>query len=42
MTDNLNEIAIQAMSKVELNENDIVLDIGCNDGTSYFVPTRQI
>ena len=33
MTDNLNEIAIQAMSKVELNENDIVLDIGCNDGT---------
>ena len=33
MTENLKEIAIQAISKVELQDNDIVLDIGCNDGT---------
>ena len=33
MTENLKEIAIQAISKVELQYNDIVLDIGCNDGT---------
>ncbi|MGI0058010.1 MAG: class I SAM-dependent methyltransferase [Nitrosarchaeum sp.] len=33
MTDNLNEIAKQAISKVKLNPNDIVIDIGCNDGT---------
>ena len=33
MTENLKEVVAQATSKVELNENDIVLDIGCNDGT---------
>ena len=33
MTENLKEITIQAISKVELHDNDIVLDIGCNDGT---------
>ena len=33
MTENLKEIAMQAISKVELQDNDIVLDIGCNDGT---------
>ena len=33
MTENLKAIAIQAISKVELQDNDIVLDIGCNDGT---------
>ena len=33
MIENLNEVVTQAMSKVQLNENDIVLDIGCNDGT---------
>ena len=33
MIENLNEVVTHAMSKVQLNENDIVLDIGCNDGT---------
>ena len=33
MTNNLNEIAKQAISKINLNQNDIVIDIGCNDGT---------
>ena len=33
MTDNLKEIVEQAISKVNLQNNDIVLDIGCNDGT---------
>lgn len=33
MTNNLNEIAKQAISKIKLNPNDIVIDIGCNDGT---------
>ena len=33
MTDNLKEIVDQAILKVDVAENDIVLDIGCNDGT---------
>jgi len=33
MTDNLKEIVEQAISKVKLEKNDIVADIGCNDGT---------
>ena len=33
MINNLNEIAQQAISKINLNPNDIVIDIGCNDGT---------
>ena len=33
MTDNLKEIVNQATLKVNLETNDIVLDIGCNDGT---------
>ena len=33
MNDNLSEIVNEAISKVELNKNDLVLDIGCNDGT---------
>ena len=33
MTNNLSEIVKQAISQVELNERDIVIDIGCNDGT---------
>ncbi len=33
MINNLNEIAQQAISKIKLNPNDIVIDIGCNDGT---------
>ena len=33
MTNNLNEITKQAISKIKLNPNDIVIDIGCNDGT---------
>ena len=33
MNDNLSEIVKEAISKVELNKNDLVLDIGCNDGT---------
>ena len=33
MTENLKEITNQAISKVELRDNDIVLDVGCNDGT---------
>ena len=33
MINNLNEIAKQAISKIKLNPNDIVIDIGCNDGT---------
>jgi len=33
MTDNLKEIVEQAISKINLENNDIVLDIGCNDGT---------
>ena len=33
MTDNLKEIVDQAISKINLENNDIVLDIGCNDGT---------
>ena len=33
MTNNLNEIAKQAISKIKINPNDIVIDIGCNDGT---------
>lgn len=33
MINNLNEIAKQAISKVKLNSDDIVIDIGCNDGT---------
>ena len=30
---NLQEIVEQAKSKVKLNSNDMVIDIGCNDGT---------
>ena len=33
MINNLNEITQQAISKIKLNPNDIVIDIGCNDGT---------
>ena len=33
MTDNLKEIVDQATLKINVAENDIVLDIGCNDGT---------
>jgi len=33
MINNLNEIAQQAISKIKLNPNDIIIDIGCNDGT---------
>ena len=33
MSDNLSEIVNQAKSYVTLTKNDIVLDIGCNDGT---------
>ena len=33
MTDNLKEIVDQAISMVDVAQNDIVLDIGCNDGT---------
>ena len=33
MTDNLKEIVEQAILKADVVENDIVLDIGCNDGT---------
>lgn len=33
MNENLSEIVHEAISKVELNRNDLVLDIGCNDGT---------
>lgn len=33
MTDNLNEIVKHAISKIKLNLNDLVVDIGCNDGT---------
>lgn len=33
MTENLKEIVSQAISKTELKNSDIVLDIGCNDGT---------
>ncbi len=33
MPKNLQEIVQEAISKVELNPNDVVLDVGCNDGT---------
>jgi len=33
MTTNLQEIVEQAKSKVKLEQNDMVIDIGCNDGT---------
>lgn len=33
MNDNLKEIVEQAISKIDLKDNDLVLDIGCNDGT---------
>ena len=33
MTKNLKEIVNQSISKISLNKGDIVLDIGCNDGT---------
>lgn len=33
MTDNLREIVQEAMSRVRLENDDIVVDIGCNDGT---------
>lgn len=33
MTKNLNEIVKQAISKVKLESNELVIDIGCNDGT---------
>ena len=33
MTKNLKEIVQEAISKIDLNSDDIVLDIGCNDGT---------
>ena len=33
MPKNLNEIAHQAISKIKLESNDMVVDIGCNDGT---------
>ena len=33
MNENLCEIVQEAISKIKLNENDLVLDIGCNDGT---------
>lgn len=33
MTDNLNEIVQEAIARTVLKENDIVIDVGCNDGT---------
>jgi hypothetical protein len=33
MPKNLKEIVNQAISKINLNSNDLVVDIGCNDGT---------
>ena len=33
MPKNLKEIVTQAISKINLNSNDLVVDIGCNDGT---------
>jgi SAM-dependent methyltransferase len=33
MPKNLNEIVTQAISKIQLDSNDFVMDIGCNDGT---------
>ena len=33
MIDNLSEIVTESISKVELKKDDLVLDIGCNDGT---------
>ena len=33
MPKNLNEIVTQAISKIQLDTNDFVIDIGCNDGT---------
>jgi hypothetical protein len=33
MPKNLSEIVHQAISKIKLNSNDLVVDIGCNDGT---------
>jgi ubiquinone/menaquinone biosynthesis C-methylase UbiE len=33
MTDNLREIVQEAMLRVHLDKDDIVVDIGCNDGT---------
>ncbi len=33
MPKNLNEIVTQAISKIQLDSNDFVIDIGCNDGT---------
>ncbi len=33
MTDNLREIVEAAVQQIRLKENDIVVDIGCNDGT---------
>lgn len=33
---NLNEIAKKAISRVKLNSGDIVIDIGCNDGTLLY------
>lgn len=33
MTSNLKEIVEMAISKVELQDDDVVVDIGCNDGT---------
>jgi len=33
MPKNLNQIVTQAISKIQLDSNDFVIDIGCNDGT---------
>src|SRR5690348_18506864 len=33
MTENLKEIVDQSISKIRLLDGDIVIDIGCNDGT---------
>ena len=35
MTQNLHEIARQAEDIVDLQPGDLVLDIGCNDGTLF-------
>ncbi|MDP2796472.1 MAG: class I SAM-dependent methyltransferase, partial [Methanoregula sp.] len=41
MSDHLNDIVIKAQKIVHLEKNDIVLDIGCNDGTLLKSYTQQ-
>ncbi len=43
MISDLKDVAIKSLKRVELKNNDTVLDIGCNDGTLFdFIPSSVV